>query len=211
MILLYPYTATSDDGFELKHSIRSMCHHGDVTGCVVIGDKPTWYTGEHYGAADIPGRKEWSIVKKVMLCPHEEVLYCHDDIYALEKIQRVTYDSGLLVQQRNGSKHAGRVHATIRVYPKGLMFDNHCPMFINVELYEEAHSKVNWQKGDFLSKSIYGNYLGLLTVHHDDCKLRHRGDHIKSHWKFFSTNKRTAREVNLGHMYPNKSPYEASV
>jgi hypothetical protein len=209
MILCIPYTDDRRDGFELKHSIRSMCRYGKIDHVVVIGDKPSWYTGEFIKYPDIPGRKEWYIVVKVLQCPYDDVLYCHDDIFALQPFGTVMYHAGSLNEWKGLGKYPERIRATLKVFPNGDNYDCHTPMTINLSAYRQAHSLCNWEKQDFLSKSVYGNYIGAVGHRIPDVKLRTDKDYIETSWPFFSTNNRTARKIGLPLMYDVPSKYEA--
>jgi hypothetical protein len=209
MTLLYPYTDDRRDGFELWHSIRSMCRYGKIDYVVVVGDKPSWYTGEFIKYPDIPGRKEWSIVVKVLQCPYDDVLYCHDDIFALQPFDKEVYNTGPLQQWKGLGKYPERIRATMSIFPNGLNYDCHTPMYINLSDYRQAHSRCDWTRRDYLSKSVYGNHVNPLSTMIPDVKLRTDKDFIETSWPFFSTNNRTARKIGLPLMYNVPSPYEA--
>lgn len=207
MIVVYPYRHSETD--ELKYSIRSMVKHfKDMTGVCVIGDCPEWYTGEHIPAKDIPGRKESSIVNKILLAPYENFLLCNDDIYALQDFDDALplYYSQPLNETIRHGKYAHRVDNTRKLYPSGMMYDIHTPMVVNFRSFHAAHVGCDWGNKEYLCKSIYGNYIGGGEPLRD-CKVR-EGKKIPEGVPFFSTNDRTAGMINLNELYPVKSEYE---
>lgn len=183
-----------------------MCKHGHITGCLVIGDKPKWYKGEHLPGVTRP-RKEWDIVSKVMCAPDGWYLYSHDDIFALQPFTEPMYHSGLLSKSGQGGLYVDRIKACITMYPYGMMYDNHTPMFIDMAKYKEAHGLCDWESRDYLSKSIYGNFIGG-GEYLPDFKVRTRIDKIPDDRPFFSTSNQMARFINFPQLYQDASPFE---
>lgn len=167
MKVLYPYKDDGKDGQELYYSIRSMeKHFKDMTGCIVIGDKPSWYTGEHIPASDIEGRKEYSVYLKVKKV-EGIVLYCNDDFYALKN-----FDSNLPNYYFGTCREMSRLVTERRFkdlfgkcLPEWKSFEVHCPMVIDTRL-------LNLDDEDRLLKTTYANRLNLPGVEQIDCKIR---------------------------------------
>lgn len=209
MIVVIPYKDDGCNGHELRYCIRSMVKHfKDMTGVCLIGDKPTWYTGEHIAAKD-EGRKEQNIVNKVLSSPYENFLLCNDDIFALKDFYSSLplYYSMKLKHYKGGGRYPERVNNVIELYPDGLMYDIHKPMVINLEKYKEANSKADWDKKDYLTKSVYANYIGG-GEQLDDYKIK-TGSVVDMGRPFFSTNNLTGRLIRFEEIYPNASQYEA--
>lgn len=176
-----------------------------MTGVLLIGDRPKWYTGEHIPMADVD-RKEYSIMLKIKACPYEDFLFSNDDIFALKDFDDTmpNYYSSTLAAATVYGKYVQRRDNCLTVYPDGLFYDIHTPMVINKLAYEKANN-VEWDKRDYLCKSLYGNYIGggeLLP----DCKLRKPGP--VPDVPFFSTSNYTSRLIPLQNMYPDASSYE---
>jgi hypothetical protein len=208
MILTIPYKSDGRDGRELKYCIRSMQKHfATLSGVLLIGDLPSWYTGDYLPASDIPGRKEWSIVSKILQCPYDRFLICSDDVFALADFDESLpmYYSGPLAKVPAHGQYAKRVANTRLIYPNGLMYDIHQPMIIDRALYHAAHN-IPWHEREYLNKSIYGNFVGG-GVQLDDYKIRTR-EQVDMTRPFFSTNDRTAKYVRFDDIYPEKSRYE---
>jgi hypothetical protein len=210
MNIVIPYTDDGADGYELKYAIRSMVkHYLHMTGVLLIGDKPTWYTGDHIPFKDIHGRKEWSIVTKILQAPYGHFLLSNDDIMAQHDFDTLPlYHAGpipgypaydLYLERRNN------VHA---LFPDGLFYDVHTPMPVIREIYHECQPD-DWDKKEYLQKSIYGNTIGGGELIYDN-KLRgvHPGFKIDPSHPFFSTSNRTVKFLPLQEMFPKPSRYE---
>lgn len=208
MILLIPYRNDVNNGHELRYAIRSMVKYfTGFTGVVIIGDKPHWYKGEHIPANDKPGRKEWSIVSKVLMAPCEQFLLSNDDVFALAPFgtDLPNYYSGPLTTAVVHGKYIARRDAVRTLYPDGMFYDVHTPMVIHLPSYHYANSKADWVSRDYLCKSVYGNYVGVGELL-ADCKVRHGKDIPAG--PFFSTNDRTAQMIDFNKLYPDASQYE---
>lgn len=197
-------------GLELRYAIRSMVKHfKPLSGVCIIGDKPTWYCGEHIQAGDNTERKEFNIVSKILLSPYEDFLLTNDDIFAQQDFDETlpNYYNGPLKDAVCYGKYNLRRNNVMSIYPDGLFYDIHTPMIINLTKYKEANN-VNWVQYEYLQKSLYGNFIGggeLLP----DCKLRSAGPIPKV--PFFSTNERSAKLINLQLLYPKQSEYETTI
>lgn len=208
MTLLYPYRHSHDNGRELKHSIRSMVKHmKGITGVCVIGDKPDWYVGEHVPAHDVPGRKEYNIVSKVIQSPHETFVLASDDCFAQQDFYNYPfYSSGLLSETIRPGRYHHRLANTKLIYPAGHMFDIHYPMLIERDKFREAHD-IDWTGKEYLCKSVYANYINAIPTMASDCKVRNGGSIPPG--PFFSTSDRTSKFIPLETMYPIPSQYES--
>lgn len=176
-----------------------------MTGVLLIGDKPKWYNGEHIQMADVD-RKEYSIMLKIKSCPYEDFLFSNDDIFALQDFDHTipNYYSSTLAAATVYGKYVQRRDNCLTVYPKGLFYDIHAPMVVNRDQYAVANN-VDWDKRDYLCKSLYGNYIGVGELL-PDCKLRKSGP--VPDVPFFSTSNYTSRLIPLQNMYPDASEYE---
>ena len=210
MRLVIPYRLDPHQGYELRYCIRAFVkYYPGLSGVCLIGDKPKWYTGEHIPCTDIPNRKEWSIVSKVMRSPYEEFIFSCDDVYPTVPVNSLpNYYSTTLATAKVYGKYIDRTVNTMDVFPDGLFYDIHTPIIVQRSAFIAAHRLCDWEKKEYLSKSVYGNFIGS-EVQMDDCKIR-PGLPLNPDWPWFSTNGRTALEL-LPAMYPEKSDYEVKV
>ena len=216
LTVFYPYTQTKDDGLELRFSIRSMVKHfTDMKAVIVVGEKPSWYTGDHIYFPDVEKRKEYSVLRKLLLVPADmgtplTLLFCHDDVYALKD-----FDSSLPNYYR-GTCREGAMTTKERRFkdmfntcpPDWLNFEIHAPMIINTELIED-------EDRDFLLKTTYANRNKLPGTDIADCKIKDdlyysEARKIIKGRPFWSTHDNAENGVltMLKELYPLKSIYE---
>lgn len=210
MKIFIPYKTTKDDGLECRYVIRSMVKHfKDLSGCVIAGDKPTWYkNGLFLPASNIEDRKEYTIYRKLRLV-NEPVLHLNDDFFALQDFDAT------LPNYYFGT--CGEKNPTDKVYkelywncpPHWLNFDVHCPMVIDPYKFTEWFI-------DRPLKTYYGNLNKLQGVEMADCKIRgtayYYGE-IKmmiQGRKFFSTTDNLKADLLkvVQDLYPEPSIYE---
>lgn len=211
MRIFIPYKHTSDDGLEMKYTIRSMVKHfKDMTGCIVIGDIPTWYSGDYIQASDFAGRKEFSIYCKLKLLK-ETILHLNDDFFALKDFNSKipNYYSGTCGEKANLAIDKTYKDLYLNCPPDWLNFDIHCPIVLDTEKFE-------WYI-DRPLKTYYANQNNLKGEYLSDCKIRghnlHYGE-IKQRIiarPFFSTADNVdspgMRRI-MHNLYPKKSIYE---
>lgn len=208
MNVVIPYKTDSFNGLELRYAIRSLIKHFiGFSGVCLIGDKPEWYMGEHIIAYDIKNRKELSIVSKVMLSPYEDFLLSADDVFALNSFDSSlpNYCSGLLKDSRPVGEYVRRRNNTLHIYPNGFDYDIHTPIVINLSKFKECN-KVDWARNEYLSKSLYGNFVGG-GEQLKDYKIRQK-EVIDQSRPFFSTSGYVCNLLNLETLYPEKSEHE---
>lgn len=196
-------------------------HFKTLSGVLLIGDKPEWYTGDHIPMADTlcpdnPARvwKERSMQLKVMACPDEVFLYSNDDYYALQDFT----DTPAYFDTTCGNMAANHsMESYKRMYdnclPHWLNFDVHTPMIIDRDKFREAFEAMDEQTP---IKTTYGNYLKFKGEYYYDVKIRQDNtyDEIMYTIKdrpFFSTHNSCLNDNMMKvfeELYPNKSAYE---
>lgn len=208
MNVVIPYKQQGE-GAELRYAIRSMVKYfRDMTGCIVVGDKPHWYIGDHIPFHDEFGRKEFSIYQKLMqfqgVC-----LYSNDDFFALNYFgdNLPNYYSGKVRDYSGKDKRYQDLYRAC--LPTWLNFDGHWPMIINTTKFE-------WIV-DRPIKTYYANQNNLPGEPMGDLKIK--GKYLYGDYKnmvkgrlFFSTkdNEDCPNMLRLwNELYPEKSPYES--
>lgn len=207
MRLVIPYK-TQGEGVELRYAIRSMfLYFKDITGCIIVGDKPDWYTGEHIQFPDEFGRKEFSIYQKLMQV-QDTVLYSNDDFFALKPFgaDLPYYYTGKVRDYAGKDKRYRDLYRAC--LPTWLNFDGHTPMIIDTKKFE-------WIV-DRPIKTYYANQNNLPGTPLIDLKIT--GKYLYSEYKnlikgrpFFSTkdNEDCPNMVKLwNELYPTPSPFE---
>lgn len=215
MILVIPYRH-SQTGEELRYAIRSMVKHfKPLTGVMVIGDLPPWYTGEHVAMADIPGQKEYSLIRKIAYCAPATMyfLYSNDDFFALKDFDDTLpfYYSRTCAEMAKLSKSGVYRRLYEACNPDWKNFDIHVPMIMNSTRF----------RSEFLAmtstqpiKTLYAHSFAGEPL--PDLKIRgpRTMEEIYSTIKnapFFSVHESAMTPAMwgvLGELYPNPSPYE---
>jgi hypothetical protein len=153
---------------ELRYSLRSF----NPEQVVVIGEKPTWYTGEHYPFPTGLWSKPKDIFLKTReMCKYaEEFIFCNDDHFLLSPIESLpNYFSGPLRNFKRGSQTFQRyVENTRKRFPDGLYYDIHTPLRI-----ESAKFLQLSYREDVVMKSLYCNTFPGESVQMDDLKIDH--------------------------------------
>lgn len=215
MRVVIPYKL-SGNGEELRYAIRSMYKHFiDITGVLVIGDKPDWYKGDHIDRGDIRGQKELSIMSKVLMCPDGAFLYSNDDFFALKDFQVLTlpdyhdYTCAEMAMKHGKGRYRDMYAAC---QPQWLNFDVHTPMFMHLESFKERFDLMDEQ---IPIKTMYA-HNSPRAEYYTDSKIRgyHTTKELEYHiWnrEFFSTHDSAIDDTMikfLRNLYPDASPAE---
>lgn len=222
MKLVIPYRLPADGGIELRYAIRSMVKHfKPLSGVLLIGDKPEWYTGDHIPYADLKGEKERSMQLKVLQAPDEIFLYSNDDYFAAKDFNGYLpyyYDTDC---RDMAARHP--IDSYRKLYnnclPDWLNFDIHAPMVMHRNTFIASYNKMDAQTP---IKTTYGNFNGGAEVRGRylcDCKIKgeHSYEEIVYATKdrpFFSTHDSAINTDMIAFLkinYPDVSPFEKIV
>lgn len=220
MRVVTPYRQTADDGTELCYAIRSMVKHfKPLSGVLVIGDRPTWYTGDHIPCADLKGEKERSMQLKVLQAPDGVFIYTNDDYFSNSDFSFDIPHYFDTTCRDMAEKHP--IDSYRKMYnnclPHWLNYDIHTPMLVHKKEFKEAYEKMDAQTP---IKTTYGNSIGVYGIEYlADCKIKgeHSYEEIIYATKdrpFFSTHDSAINADMLAfleNLYPNASPYEKIV
>ncbi len=216
MRLVIPYRL-SGEGIELRYAIRSMQKYfTPLSGVLLIGDKPEWYTGNHIACADIKGQKERSMQNKILQCPDEVFLYSNDDYFALQPFDQFMPNYYDTTCNDTASRHP--IHSYRDMYNNcpgnWLNFDIHTPMVMERQRFKMSLQVMDGQKP---IKTVYGNYGQKLKGEYI-CDLKITGYHSETEIKdliknrlFFSTHDSAINASmisTLNYLYPDASDYE---
>lgn len=214
-------------GTELKYAVRSLYKHcRDLTGILLIGDKPDWFRGDHIPATDSAREKELRLIRKILLCPDELFLYTNDDFFMLSDFNAITlpdyYDRTCgEMAMRHGSPQYKRMYENCP--PDWLNYDVHAPMCMAIGQFKAAYELMDNVQP---IKTMYqqGRGIGLnlpLTSFRSgervvDSKIR--GVHTRAELDFhivgrdfFSTHNSAVDSTMirfLNDLYPDASPVE---
>ncbi len=216
MRLVIPYRL-SGDGIELRYAIRSMQKYfTPLSGVLLIGDRPEWFTGDHIPWTDIKGRKERSIQSKVLRCPDRHFLYSNDDFFALQLFDENLpnyYDTTCNDMANRHPMHSYR-DMYYNCLSTWLNFDIHTPMAIDQHRFRESFEAMG---GQTPVKTTYGNYKSIEKSEYL-CDLKITGKHSEDEIRylikdrpFFSTHDSAINGAMisvLNYLYPDVSSYE---
>ena len=193
-------------------------HFKPLSGVLLIGDKPEWYTGDHIPFADIPGEKERSMQLKVLQAPDEFFCYSNDDFFAQEDFNQFMpayFDT-----------HCRDLAARHPIDSYRKLYNNCLPHWLNYDVHTpvvmlRSYFKMSFEKMDAQTpiKTTYGNYSPVEPTYLADCKIKGEHSHEEIIYAtkdrpFFSThnNAINADMINfLESKYPDASPYEKIV
>lgn len=164
---------------ELRISIRSMVKNTPVKKIIIVGYKPAFLTGViHIPFADGP-RKAFNIHQKTLAACNEadEFIQAADDHFVLKPTDFDNYFHGGLIKEKKYHGSYGRIaENTKKVLPQGLFYNLHMPMKMKASTYKEIMGRYDWDKTEYLIKSLYANNIEVDGVQSSDCKIR---DHMR--------------------------------
>lgn len=219
MRVIIPYRLPQDGGIELRYAIRSMVKHfKSLSGVLLIGDKPEWFTGDHIPFADLKGEKERSMQLKILQVPDEIFLYSNDDYFANSDFGISLpnyYDTDC---RDMAARHP--IDSYRKMYNNCLShwlnYDVHTPIIMKRGIVKTSYYRMDAQTP---VKTTYGNdaiHSMPRTARIADCKIKgeHSTEEIIYATKdrpFFSTHDNAINAdmiTFLESLYPHGSPYE---
>lgn len=220
MIILYTVGRGSCWGDnELRISIRSMVKNTPVKKIIIVGHKPDFITNvTHIPFADGP-RKAYNIHQKTLAACKEadEFVQAADDHFVLKPTDFENYyHGGLIKEKRYHGSYARTTNNTRQVLPEGLFYNLHIPMKMRADRYGEIMGKYDWDKMDFLIKTLYANNENVQGERMRDCKVRdfmRRGkieEYVKDRTFLSVSDSGLSPEMRkfLWEMFNEPSPYE---
>lgn len=106
--IVYPYLQRLSQGEELKYSIRSVCKYAQFEfDILIVGDKPTWYTGKYLPTHPIRGKRftrAFDIARKLeIICDSklitDDFLYMYDDQYFINPVQLADLSGAIAISE----------------------------------------------------------------------------------------------------------------
>jgi hypothetical protein len=208
--VVIPLGSSSNDYFELRYSLRSMCQHFPHRGLFIVGKQPKWLCN----AVHIPYMdgvlKNQNIANKVLqACMtsklSDDFLFRADDIFFTAPLPDPIpdYYFGTIREAERNPRYGNAYKQVIQNTPDGLYYDIHTPVLMNKHKFIELMQQP-WGK-DHLLKSTYLNRYPRNPVAWQDVK----GEDFRS--PVFSTNERVTRSFMkiIAELYPEPSIYEA--
>lgn len=219
MRLVIPYRI-SGEGLELRYAIRSIQKHfSSLSGVLLIGQRPAWYTGDFIPFDDIKGKKELTMQTKILQAPDGVFLYSNDDFFALQDFNTDLPDyfdtTCLDLAERHPQADYREMYSNCLSHWKN--FDIHCPMIMIRSKFKTSFSAMDPQ-GQTPIKTTYANNTPYFCDARYLADIKIRGEHshaeidymIKDR-PFFSTHESAINEAlidTLQNLYPDATDYE---
>lgn len=191
---------------QLRFALRSITTHHNITRCILVGGKPSWYTGDHIPHKDYgPVFKEANIRDKVIAANvHGEFLFANDDHILLKPINEV-YNKGLLsecLSKRVGNGSYTRcLRNTFEHYGDVPNVDIHCPMWMTGE--GVLKTAFDWPQFGIGFKTCYAQENCVESEYMEDCKV----SMLPSGREWFSMTDQFKVQELFG-LFPQKSIFE---
>ena len=159
---------------QLRFALRSITANHDITECVLVGGKPSWYTGYHIPHKDYgPIFKEANIRDKVLAARVKGSFMFANDDHILFSPLTETYNKGLLsdcLRTRIGNGSYTRcLRNTLEHYGDVDNVDTHCPMIMTGEGVEKTN--FDWPQFGIGFKTCYAQENGVSSTYMEDCKV----------------------------------------
>ena len=213
-----------DDNEELRYSLRSC---GKLTSdrVVFVGHRPEWVRGVEL----IPGNRsksKWlNVFENLLIAAREidEFVVMNDDFMVMAPADgapswhRGSLNDHILSIRGTGpwkrSLQATRRWLQSHGVRSPLSYELHVPVAMNGERLATVLSLFNLSSRDLPQwRTLYGNYWGVESTVHVDCKLRKPGSWWDESWPFLSTDDAIFDDhpaaIAVRSRFPDPSPYE---
>jgi len=221
MIAVYPYRKQPGD-IELKYSMRSLRHKRDISGVLVVGDKPDdWYTGFHIESHNRDSALE-NVRRHLVLAltetSDESFLLMNDDFFInrwFEEEGKVASGSSMvdLLFAANG-EFRDAIRRTMKVTgAKSASCELHRPIEMKTEVLREA-LRIG-HEDTLLVRPVYGWLLEPHLIHRETVDHYVFSEETLDKWQddlWFSTGVRFGStdifKRRIQDLYPGPSRWE---
>lgn len=182
--VLIPYKQTSDNGLELRYTLRALKNIKQWNGEVILcGDKPDWVQNVTHVTARPSNNRyidaELKIRAGLEVAP-ETFIFINDDQYCLSPTELKDWYAGELKQTGTGPHQANRLYTRNWLLDKGyepLDYDIHTPMIMDrdkrkqvSDIVMQDHSREQYRT--LLARSLYGSMFITDPELRKDHKIR---------------------------------------
>lgn len=176
--IVIPYMHELSQGDELRYALRSWCKHmRDEFDVVIVGDRPTWYNGNHIQTGSIrntPYCRAFDITAKLYRITSDpnittEFIYSYDDVYLIGDC--TVSDFRLIVALSDNDRVVGSgkwkrmLQASRNLFknePVVYNYETHLPRMFNKEWLNQLLNVYNFKMNALLVSTVYFN------EYHDD-------------------------------------------
>lgn len=217
-------TGSKLNNFEIKMSLRSVEKH--LTGyrnIYIVGENPSFLTGvTHIPASDPFRASDHNIMHKISVaCKTPEIsenfLFLNDDHFLMKpfEVDKFPYlysgDLGEYIKKRGNDEYGRRAQNTFNHLKAQNLptkhFDIHTPILYNKEKFLTLVSSLDWEKKQYIIKSLYANSLQIEGVETSDHKYNNPPTTDVAVYSTYP-NLRASVTRFLSEQYSNKSRFE---
>jgi hypothetical protein len=231
-------TGSTWDNNELRYSLRSIEKHlKNYNRVFIIGECPGWIQNViHIPHSDGDGHERNIMNKIKRACQIEDIsdffMFLNDDHFFLQDMNAMSYpyfyNTSLVnkIAARRDDYYRKVLYYTWCAFrdETSYNFDIHCPILYNKHKFPEVMNYYDWDKYEFVIKSLYCNHLGIEGVQMEDCKIGGRmaswqlEKKIKDRHIFsigdkclqpYPGEQESSVKTLLRELFPNKSKYES--
>lgn len=198
---------------ELRYTLRSIDQYFPHRNIYLIGEKPSWvHNVIHIPMNDIPGRKAFSIFRKMMAAAKlpevsDPFISWSDDTYLMQPITEIKdWYSGTLAHWAKANIHNQYktiVARTWKMFPDGLFFNVHAPCAYQKDRFIDM-ARLPFSSMELLVKSTYFNSGPSNPVEMTDPKIQKGIFYSSGH------EMKTSEILMLNSLFPNPSKYETN-
>jgi hypothetical protein len=226
----YVYICRKGDNEELRYSIRSVVKHMPPGNIWIVGNKPTWYSGNFLPVEDTSG-KFVNITNAIAAAAEcdlisDDFVLMHDDFFVIKPVIDIpVMHNGLLsdkIKEYSALDPDSRYIEILsnaysylkrRGIKQPLDYDIHVPMIMNRKNLKTIARKTN------APMSVYGNVFDIggeqiqdVKIYPKFNKLRDRSyDVLNGESAFVSSEDKSFARLHrmiLRNMFPTKTAYE---
>jgi hypothetical protein len=206
---------------EIRYSMRSVAKFHPEAQMVIIGERPEWYTGEHYyisDESDCAYVNKWRKMENACLL-FDTFVAMDDDFYLLEPFRPAFYYSGKLSKVHNKyrgqvGKYTQMVIATCDIVPESNNYFMHAPLPIDCDEFRRIseHFPQRKESPGLSARQIYAtNAMGFETIQLErDVKIHGEFDALRlAGMPFFSIhNNFRYLKALMESLYPTPTTHE---
>lgn len=213
-----------DDNEELRYSLRSLANfpHDRV---VFVGHRPSWVRDVDLIPGNRSSSKWLNVFENLLIAAREidEFVVMNDDFMVMRPVEgapawhRGSLTGHILSVQGSGpwkrSLQATRRWLQHRGVRHPLSYELHVPVAMNGRRLATVLSLFDLAERDLPQwRTVYGNFWGVESTQHPDCKIRRDGSFWDDSWPFLSTDEAIWDSHPAGAAvraaFPDPSPYE---
>lgn len=204
------------DDMEIRYSIRSVVKHHPDADIKIVGETPSWHTGEgiiYVEDDEIPAISKWK--KMEVACTlADEFIQMDDDFILLAPYEPIVYKLNYTILQKAYMRGRGQtcfskmIWATAEICPDEPCYLLHTPLPVHSDTFIKVSNMYKWDEAPSIApKQMY-------CIHQDKYEVREKHD-VKGYFPkdehLWSLTPKLRRPEQLEEMLPYPSRWEKQV